>query len=355
MNIIHLIDSGGYFGAERVLVTLATEQQAHGYNVSVISYGSLGCAEKPFEQECKKNGLNLFVWRGGSLINLYRLVGQHPQAIFHSHGYKFTILLALLRCRFWSCTFVATVHGYTSAPRFSKLYCYYQLNKLALKMLAGTVFVSRQAASDSSKKLDDKNRMIYNGIADQISERNLNDADRQFVGVDYLIAVGRLSAEKAFDDLIKSFTEVALTHCHLRLLIVGDGAELLKLKQLAASNPRIHFIGHKENPLPLIAQARLLVISSISEGLPIVLLEAMRSGVDIVSSRVGAIPDVIEQGVSGLLYDAGDVQQLTVAIKGALAQEKGLLGGAARIRFVNEFTSEKMFLRYHSWYQFIVR
>lgn len=355
MKVIHLIDSGGYFGAERVLITLALEQQKHGYDISIVSCGGVGQNEKPFEYECKKAGLNLFVWRGKTLINLYQLLKRNPQAIFHSHGYKFNILLVLLNLCFRGSIKVATVHGYTTAPIFSKLNCYYLLNKFALKLLSGAVFVSHKTVQDSAAALNEKNIVIYNGIADLPAPLLADDIDNTFVDKAYLIGVGRLSAEKAFNDLISAFHNVSKKHPEISLLIVGNGNELANLKRLALANDRIHFLGHKENPLSLIAHARLLVISSVSEGLPIVLLEAMRSGTDIVSSRVGAIPDVIEDGVTGLLYDAGDVRQLVQSINDALALEKGTLGSLARNRFAKEFTSEKMFLQYHAWYEYLAR
>jgi glycosyltransferase involved in cell wall biosynthesis len=353
MKVVHLIDSGGFFGAERVLVTLALEQQRHGYDVKIVSCGNRSGVSKPFEEECRKAGLNLIVWSGKTFFQLQRLQYENQNAIFHSHGYKFNILLALLRLRFWSTANVATVHGYTNAPKFSRLRFYYFLNKLALTLLSGVVFVSNQTVQDSGSLLNDRNRIIYNGISNKCVADVVDDIEPNFLGKKYLIAVGRLSAEKAYGDLIKAFSEVSKRDSELMLLIVGDGSERAYLERLALGLDRIYFLGHKTNPLPYIKHSRLLVISSKSEGLPIVLLEAMQNGVDVVSSRVGAIPDVIEDGRSGLLYDAGNIDQLIDCINSALNLEKGEMGLQAQVKFVNEFTSVTMYEQYDDWYRFI--
>jgi glycosyltransferase involved in cell wall biosynthesis len=355
MQIFHLIDSGGFFGAERVLLTLANEQRKHGYNVVIVSYGGVNCGKKSIELECVKHNLNVMAWRGSALEKLNQLVFENDKAIFHSHGYKFNIFLAILRLRYKARVFVATVHGYTNAPNFSKLSLYYFLNKLALKTLKGVAFVSNKAAQDSNIQLREKNVVIFNGINDQELNKRVDLFEEPMLGKEYIVGVGRISAEKAFDDLILSFKSVAEFKKELLLLIVGDGAELPALKRLAAGEERIHFVGHKENPLPYIENARLLVISSHSEGLPIVLLEAMRGGIDIVSSRVGAIPLVIEDDVAGLLFEAGNVKQLTNTIIRALNYRKGALGSVARESFLEKFTAEKMFQCYHSWYLSLTR
>lgn len=352
MKVFHLIDSGGFFGAERVLLTLAEQQKLYGYEVIIVSYGGRLQIEKAIEIECEKAGLTLLKWRGNALSNLVDLVANNKHSIFHSHGYKFNILLAILTVRSSKLMAVATVHGYTNAPRYSKLWLYYLLNKVALRFLKGSVFVSEQAASTSKISLNKKHIVIHNGISARASLAV--ETHNPFYGTEYIVAAGRLSAEKAFGNLIKAFNKVSGRYKNLSLVLIGDGPERNALSVMAIENPKIIFMGHVKNPVPIIEQARLVVISSISEGLPIVLLEAMRAGRDIVSTTVGAIPNVIEDGVSGLLCRPGDSGALFEAIVSALAYERGHFGEAAKNRFAENFTAEKMFHKYHEWYQKLV-
>lgn len=350
MKVFHLIDSGGFFGAERVLVVLAQQQMLHGHDVTIISAGKLSQAEKPIEVEAQKIGLPVIKWRGGIFRKLVDIAKANPSAFFHSHGYKFNILLAALMFANKNMKAVATVHGYTNAPAYSKLWLYYLINRLALKKLKGIAFVSSQAAEASRIKLTRNNKVIFNGMPDKSAVSGIDFSSGSCP--DYLIAVGRLSPEKAFDNLLLAFNKVAAKYPDISLVLVGDGPERDKLKALAKNNYRVVFKGQVDNPIPLIENSRALIISSNSEGLPVVLLEAMRAGRDIVSTSVGAIPDVLNHQKNGILCEPGNDLSLYHAIDAVLQLQKGVLGDAAKACFRENFTAEKMYIKYDDWYQF---
>lgn len=353
MKVFHLIDSGGFFGAERVLLTLAEQQKLHGYDVTIISYGYRGQVEKAIEIECQKHQLPLLKWRGGALTNLTQLTNKNRDAIFHSHGYKFNILLAVMTFFYKNLIAVATVHGYTNAPRFSKLWFYYLINTFALRILKGSAFVSTQSALASKVSLNEKNIVVYNGISN--SKLFGETTSIPIPKGEYLVAVGRLSAEKAFNNLILAFNIVSKNYKDLSLVIVGDGPEKKNLVNMIEANSRIVLTGHMDNPIPIIEGSRAVVISSISEGLPIVLLEAMRAGIDIISTKVGAIPDVINNGKNGILCEPGDYIALSEAIDAALNYRKGTFGTIAKDSFNENFTAKIMFTKYQNWYQEMVK
>jgi glycosyltransferase involved in cell wall biosynthesis len=353
MKVFHLIDSGGFFGAERVLLTLAKQQKLHGYDVAIVSYGAHYQSVKAIEVECEKLGLSLIKWRGRPLSNLIKLIKDNGQAIFHSHGYKFNILLAVVAIFFRNMIAVSTVHGYTDAPRYSKLWVYYCVNRLALRVLKGNVFVSANSAFMSKIKLSESNIVIYNGIsAFHATDKSVPCLANE---LEYLIAVGRLSAEKAFNNLILAFNRISIKYKKLSLVIVGDGPERSKLVSMAEGRSDVIFMGQINDPIPIIEGARAVVISSISEGLPIVLLEAMRAGKDIVSTKVGAIPQVISNGKNGILCEPDDYIALAEAIDAALKYPKGKLGALAKHCFKENYTDQKMFMQYHEWYQKLVK
>ncbi|MFC3115000.1 glycosyltransferase [Cellvibrio fontiphilus] len=352
MKVFHLIDSGGFFGAERVLLTLAEQQILNGYDVTVVSYGSVGLAVKQIESECEKLNIPVLKWRGLAYSNLATLIKKNIDAVFHSHGYKFNIFLALIRLKNKKIFAVSTVHGYTNAPLLSKLNLYYIANKVALRLLTGNVFVSKVTARVSHIRLTEKNVVIHNGIASQLPLRNKEQFT--FDGGEYLVAVGRLSPEKSYDKLILAFNLICKKYENLSLVIIGDGPERDKLINCSTGNPRVLFKGHMSNPIPLIESARALVISSSSEGLPIVLLEAMRAGVDIVSTSVGAIADVITDGSDGVLCEAGSESALANAIDSVLQNEKGCFGSVAKRKFQSDLTAQRMFSNYDAWYKNVV-
>jgi glycosyltransferase involved in cell wall biosynthesis len=136
-----------------------------------------------------------------------------------------------------------------------------------------------------------------------------------------VLYVGRLMAEKGVATLLRAMPLVPAA----RLVIVGGGAERPRLEVLARElgiETRVEFRGGVSDRSVLAAifrEAALFVLPSHSEGLGCVLLEAMAAGVPIVATDVGGIPELIENGVNGLLVPAADVHALADAITRALA------------------------------------
>ena len=126
-----------------------------------------------------------------------------------------------------------------------------------------------------------------------------------------IICVGRLSPEKGQSGLLKVFASLLKKHPELRLRLVGDGPDQAMLENLGQDlgvGSSVSFLGRlsEEHTLAEIAQSDLLVLPSFMEGLPIVLMEAMALGVPVVASRVAGIPELVEDGTTGLLFAPSD-------------------------------------------------
>jgi glycosyltransferase involved in cell wall biosynthesis len=150
----------------------------------------------------------------------------------------------------------------------------------------------------------------------------------------FIVACGRLSAVKGFDDLIRAFAAVRRRH-ELRLVILGDGPERATLERLAKKeglNGDFRLPGFVADPFPWFGHARCFVLSSRSEGLANVLVEAASSGAPIVSSRCGGVAEVIEDDRTGLLYEPGDVEGLTRALNAVLDDPQAAAQRAAAAR-----------------------
>jgi colanic acid/amylovoran biosynthesis glycosyltransferase len=135
-----------------------------------------------------------------------------------------------------------------------------------------------------------------------------------------LIAVGRLSPEKGHAGLLEAFAAVSRDHEALQLVLVGDGPESERLRALAKElgiAERVHFAGRLGERATLvdIARSDILVHPSFMEGLPIVLMEAMAMGTPVIASRIAGIPELIEDGKSGLLFTPSDWEELAACIR----------------------------------------
>lgn len=356
-EIIHLIDSGGLYGAERVVLYLMLEQRRLGHSVTLVSYGAKGAEEKPLEREARRLGLPLHVWRGSPWSRLRAELEKEGEGrVYHSHGYKFNILLTLAgreARRRHIC--VATVHGFTDAPLLSKLRLYYALDRWSLRQLDGAAFVSEQTALESGFQAGQgRYQVINNGIPGaEKAPDSAPTAESLGVEGDYILALGRLSREKGIDLLIKAFAHQLAEHPRLSLIIAGDGPEKERLLGLSVAlnvADRVHFTGYIAEPQALLSEARLLAMPSLREGLPITLLEAMRAGVDVLASAVGEIPSVTGHGEAARLVPPGRLAPLSDALSEALSSPRGRWGTPAGELFKKRYTAPLMAGAYQRWY-----
>jgi colanic acid/amylovoran biosynthesis glycosyltransferase len=142
----------------------------------------------------------------------------------------------------------------------------------------------------------------------------------QFGDAKSLICVGRLSPEKGQAGLIRTFADLAARHEGMQLRLVGDGPERGELERLVEQlrlGERLSFSGRlpEADTLAEIARSDILVLPSFMEGLPIVLMEAMALGVPVVASRVAGIPELVEDGVGGLLFAPSNWGELEACIE----------------------------------------
>lgn len=163
-------------------------------------------------------------------------------------------------------------------------------------------------------------------------------------GPDILLAAGRLHKQKAYDVLLRAIA-LARHHRDVRLLVIGEGEERASLEalrdELRLQNV-VDFAGFSNNPYAVMANARLLVMSSSWEGLPTVLIEAMACDLPIVSTDCPSGPDeILAGGTYGYLTPVGDAVALSNAILAALESPKR--GGPERAK---AFSVEEAVKRY---------
>ncbi len=136
-----------------------------------------------------------------------------------------------------------------------------------------------------------------------------------------LLVPARLHPQKRHVDLIAAMVLLAPRRPDLRMLCAGDGPLRPRLEALAASaglDGQLRFLGHREDMPRLMAAADLVVLASEVEGSPLALLEAQAAGRAVVASRVGGVPEIVEDGRTGRLVPPGQPAQLAEAMAGLL-------------------------------------
>jgi glycosyltransferase involved in cell wall biosynthesis len=151
--------------------------------------------------------------------------------------------------------------------------------------------------------------------------------------------VGRLEPMKGVDSLLDAWSTVRHAVPDPLLLVVGDGA--LRAALQARSVPDVRFAGLVDDPLPYMHAADCLVLPSLSEGMPVVLLEAMATGLPCVATAIGGTVDVLRPDVDGWLIGPNDTAALAAVLVQVLTSgELSRIGAAARVRVVRDFSLE---------------
>lgn len=243
--------------------------------------------------------------------------------VWHGHDYKSNAIGLMLR-PFWSMKLVSTVHGWVKHTTRTPLY--YAVDRWCLPYYHHVICVSDDLVQAMKKNgvPDERLSLILNGIDEKTFIRKFPAADSPLrkehgtpPGRLVIGAVGRLSAEKAFNNLIRAVHPLITSGLDLELWIAGDGdarGDLEKLIDHLALRERVKLLGFCSDTIGLYHAMDVFALSSLREGLPNVVLEAMSMSVPVVSTAVAGVPRLIEDGVSGLLVPIADVEALSAAM-----------------------------------------
>ena len=192
----------------------------------------------------------------------------------------------------------------------------------------------------------DRVTLIVNGV--QVETAQSEPAETGFAPETPVIGiVGRLDPDKRVDIFLAVAARLCADRNDLGFIVVGDGPARTELERMARQlqiTSRVRFLGQVRNMPAIYSAMTVLLHTADHEGTPLVLLEAMASGVPIVSTSVGGIPGIIRAGSEGLLADAGDVVALAEHVSTMLNQpdRRQALAARARERVIAECTSEVM-------------
>lgn len=300
MKVVHLIDSGGLYGAEQVLLSLCKEQQAQGITPIILSCGLPGEKDKPLELAAKQLDIDCIAWRMKAGINIkgMKLLLQHLKServeLLHSHGYKFNILLGLFSKKALGLPSVSTVHGYVKAKFPNKMWIYEFLDRVFIRRMDRIILVSSSMLKIPAFSDVKKVQVINNGIPELIENESCET--KNLSSPLKILAIGRLSKEKGFDYLINAVAELNKSGSSVHLTLFGEGREKSHLENLVSNlgqSNSISLKGFVSEPYKIFNEFDVLVMPSLTEGIPITLLEAMRGKINIIASSVGGIPEVL--------------------------------------------------------------
>jgi len=205
----------------------------------------------------------------------------------------------------------------------SYLLDYYMPNRSSLtRLMYGNCYSIVAVTKTTQKLIEAKHKLknvttIYNPVDFQGIESMCNEpVDLHF---DYIIGVGQMETNiKQFDKLIEAYVDSVLPKQNIHLVLLGEGEKKIILQNLAKQKKiedKIHFIGYQNNPYKFMKKAKFLVLSSLNEGMPNVILEALACKTPVVAFDCPSGPgEIIIDNKNGLLVEDQNVEKLTEAI-----------------------------------------
>ena len=280
------------------LGTLGEELRDEGFSVSVLD---------------RQPGLDLRCAR-----KLAEIVRSERIDLLHAHQYTpFFYSGASRRLGSWP-PVLFTEHGraYPDYPRPKRILA----NRVLLRRRDRVVAVGeavRQALIHNEGIAPDRVEVIYNGILLERFESRLTDSERYAIRAEIglepydlmVIQVARLDYLKDHATAIRTMERVAGRWSRARLVIVGEGPERGAIEDLVRQRTlgeTVRLLGERHDVPRLLAASDIALLTSISEGIPLTLIEAMAAGRPLVSTRVGGVAEIVADGQTGLLGPAGD-------------------------------------------------
>lgn len=361
-QVLHSLVVGG----AEVLAARLARRFRNDYRFVFVCLDELGT----LGHELSGEGFPVYVLqrRGGvdwqCMRRLARLQRHENVNLVHAHQYTPFFYAAASRMLVKNVPIVFTEHGrhYPDHPRRKRMVA----NRILLRRgdrLFGVGHAVRQALVDNDGFAAERVRVIHNGIDLQPyhAQRDaLRASVRRELGYEphelLIIQVARLDYLKDHATAIRAFARIRQRRPEARLLLVGEGPERPKIERELAERQLGHsvrLLGLRQDVPALLAAADLFWLTSISEGIPLTVIEAMAAGVPVVATNVGGVGEVIDADRTGLLVGSFDDAALADSVCRLADSEplRGRLIENARGDAMNRFSEDRMHASYAAVYE----
>lgn len=290
-------------------------------------------------------------------IELVRTFKGSNVQLVHTHKYKDTILAAPAAKLCGIQHVVRTVHG-LSEPfeglQAFKMSLYEAIERTVHRYCVDSIIGVSSQIESKYKTEGQVSRVtcIRNGIDFEVKSVQTDRwCTRKGLGVDpgtcLIGTVGRLTPVKGIPYLLEAASILLRQGANVKVLIVGDGSSRLDLMTQARGlgiSENVVFLGHREDTEVLLQAVDIFVLPSLSEGIPMALLEAMAASRAVVASRVGGIPEIIEDGSEGFLVEPMDAESLAERCRQLIESPEAArkMGEQGRKRVERDFSATVM-------------
>jgi L-malate glycosyltransferase len=371
-----------YGGSGVVATELGIELAARGHDIHFITYSQpfrlTGREANIHFHEVAVSNYPLFehppydlalATRMAEVAEFYSLDLLH---VHYAIPHSVSALLArqMLASRGHHLPFITTLHG-TDITLVGLDRSYLPITKFGIEQSDGVTAISTYLRDRTSKAfhIDTEIEVIRNFVNCDVYVRNpelvaamrprfAEPATANKPQERLLVHLSNFRPVKRIQDVVQVFAQVA-NAMPARLMLIGDGPDRSVAEYLARENnvqDRIHFVGKQDNVNELLPLADLMLMPSEMESFGLAALEAMACSVPTIATRVGGVPELIQDGHNGLLFDVGDVKSMSAAAISLLSDQPRLeaMAKAGRKTAQDHFCSSRVIPLYEDYYDRVV-
>jgi len=372
IRVLHL--GTHYTGNYRLFTDLVSGLDPDRYE-SIVCYSDRRSDEKPvletmgfpvfYLRETEKQGRSSFSVTG--IRDLRRFLGEHPVDLIHAQKYSAAITAGAASLGRGRIPLLLTVHSRLRFRRIRRKLMGMWLGRRFSRVVAVSDAVRGDVLATSWGIPAEKIVTVRNGIdpGPFLNFREGRHEARKALGLpeaSFLVGTaGRLDPTKAHRDLIEAFHRFAAGKADAFLVIAGEGRIRAEIEEQIASlglGERVRLLGYCRQIPRLMHALDVFALSSLREGLPLVVLEAMASARPIVSTRAGGVPEALEGLEGGILVEPGDVPGIARGLDAMYelsAAERDRRGEISRARVLGRFTREHMVRNMERVYEDVLR
>lgn len=329
IKILYVITALNIGGAEMMLYRMLRQVNQERFDVSVAALINKGPVGEMIEKDLKvsvislgvSNFFNFFV----GLFRLVRFIKANSVMIVHSHMVHANIMSRIARLFYYFPALISTIHNYEEKGRKKTA----RWRELAYRVTDPLCDLTTQVSQSGLTKYvalkavpESKIAYMPNGIDISyydVDRDRSNEVKKKLGLLDHhvFLAVGSLTLQKDYTNMLKAFSMVRAKVPNVALVIAGIGPLENELKELSRKldlSGAIHFLGLRNDINILMNMADVFVMSSAWEGMPIVLLEAAASKLPIIATDVGGNRDLVLDGESGFIVPPGNPEALAKAM-----------------------------------------
>ena len=328
--IVWMIDSLGPGGAEQLMPTILKKLKQSGFNIRICALQIR--AGNPIASELERLGLPVDLIpisnlrQPFNLIHILRYLRFHRPQLLHTQ-LEFADILGTVAAKILGIPCVSTVHTLDVFPEKKTAW-----GRMKLRWFLLGTFCDRVIAVSEKTRLHyvqsgglprDKVITLYNGVdisrfknMDATQTAKLKQALQLPLHGKIIITVAVLREPKGIQFMIRALPTIIEQCPDVHYLIVGDGVHRPALSDLVAAlaiKNHVTFAGHRTDIPELLGCCDIFVLPTLKDALPTVVIEALAAEKPIIASDVGGVPEIIENGVNGLLVEPGDPSKLTEA------------------------------------------